>query len=112
MSLGAVEAVGHAERVLGTLRDVVKGVEGQVLGAGLGHQASGGGGIHLEGVGLRLVQAGQFEVQGLGDAEGRLLQRGNTIRVKGPVELVVLTRIFIRDADRLAYSLDAIRKAG
>ena len=110
MTLGAVEAIGHAERVLGTLRSIVEGVEGQVLGAGLGHQAPGGGGFHLEGVGLGLVQVGNFEVQWFGDTEGRLLQWGDAIRIEGPVERVVLTGIFIRNTDRLAHPLHAIRE--
>mmetsp|Transcript_27120 Transcript_27120/g.63426 ORF Transcript_27120/g.63426 Transcript_27120/m.63426 type:complete len:254 (+) Transcript_27120:136-897(+) len=111
MTLGAVEAVGHAEQVLGTLRSIVEGVERQVLGAGLGHQAPGGGGFHLEGVGLGLVQAGNFEVQWFGDAKGRLLQRSDTIRIESPVERVVLTGKFIRNTDRLAHPLHAIREA-
>ncbi len=44
-------------------------------------------------------QAGYFEVEGFSYAKGGFFERGDSIGVEGPVELVALTGVFVGEDD-------------
>jgi hypothetical protein len=65
---------------------------------------------YLEGTFLGWGQAGNLEIERLGDAKRGFTQGSDSVAIQAPVKGINLSRVFIGKGARLPHALDTIRK--